>query len=288
MNGGIQQINATTQDLYLDLLQKCLTRQAFGGAYAPVRPPLKAVRHKALWALYPLVRHLLARRNLELVRPVSFDPLQRMLGKDCPAEAETMIGQARLENLKFCVTDVLERDVPGDLVETGVWRGGASIFMRALLKAHGDTQRSVWLADSFEGMPKPDLKRYPQDGGGHFQASYWKMLAVSLDEVKANFARYGLLDEQVRFLPGWFRDTLPNAPIGRLAVMRLDGDMYGSTMDALENLYPKLSIGGYIIIDDYGAFRVCKQAVHDFRAKYGIIEEIVGIDWTGVFWQRRH
>ena len=288
MKSGIQQIDNVPHELYLDLLRKCLTRQAFGGTYAPIVPPLKPVRHKALWALYPLMKRLLARRKLELVRPVSFDPLQRMLGKDYPVEAETMIGQPRLENLKYCVRDVIQRGVPGDLIETGVWRGGASIFMRAVLKAYGDASRTVWVADSFQGMPALDLERFPQDADGDFQEPYWRKLAVSLEQVKANFARYGLLDDQVRFLPGWFKDTLPKAPIERLAVMRLDGDMYASTTHALENLYSKLSIGGYVIIDDYGAFRVCRQAVADFRAKYGITEEIVEIDWTGVFWQRHH
>jgi O-methyltransferase len=85
-------------------------------------------------------------------------------------------------------------------------------------------------------------------------------LAVSLEQVKANFDRYGLLDDQVRFLKGWFRDTLPVAPIERLAVLRLDGDMYESPMDTLVNLYPKLSEGGYVIVDDYGAIPACRQA----------------------------
>jgi O-methyltransferase len=176
--------------------------------------------------------------------------------------------------------------VPGDLIETGVWRGGATIFMRGILKAYGDTTRLVWVADSFEGLPKPDAERYPVDAGDQ----HWthSVFAVSLDGVKANFARYGLLDDQVRFLVGWFRDTLPTAPIHQLAVLRLDGDMYESTMDALRNLYPKLSRGGYAIIDDYGASPGCKAAVEDFRRDEGIDEKVEHIDWTGVFWQRRN
>jgi len=123
-------------------------------------------------------------------------------------------------------------------------------------------------------------------GRGRGQAWSWDQLAVPLEEVKANFARYGLLDDQVRFLPGWFKDTLPAAPIERLAVLRLDGDMYGSTMDALEALYPKLSAGGYVIIDDYGNIAQCKEAVTDFRNAHGIIDPIESIDWTGAYWQR--
>ena len=103
--------------------------------------------------------------------------------------------------------DILDRRVPGDLIETGVWRGGACIFMRALLKAFGDTQRKVWLADSFMGLPKPDSENYPADLGD----SLWTVqeLRISVEIVKSNFERYGLLDEQVCFLPGWFRETLP-------------------------------------------------------------------------------
>jgi O-methyltransferase len=105
--------------------------------------------------------------------------------------------------------------------------------------------------------------------------------------VQANFARYGLLDGQVRFLPGWFRDTLPCAPIEHLALMRLDGDLYESTIIALESLYPKLSPGGFVIIDDYDGWDPgCRTAVHDFRDRHGIEAPIVHIDWAGVWWQR--
>lgn len=205
-------------------------------------------------------------------------------GDGYPTVAHTMIGLDSLNNLQFCVEDVLANEVPGDLIETGVWRGGATILMRAILKAYGVEERYVWVADSFEGLPPPDAEKFPHDAKS--LAHTTEELAISLEQVKANFERYGLLDGQVRFLKGWFRDTLPEAPIERLAVVRLDGDMYESTMDALANLYPKLSVGGYLIVDDYGAVPACRQAVHDYREAHGIREEIRSIDWTGVFWQR--
>jgi hypothetical protein len=195
-----------------------------------------------------------------------------------------MIGLKRLDNLEFCIEEVIAKGVPGDLIETGVWRGGATIFMRAVLKAYGVTDRCVWVADSFAGLPPPDAGKYPHDAGDRLHEA--RELAVSLEQVKANFDRYGLLDDQVRFLKGWFRDTLPTAPIERLAVLRLDGDMYQSTMDALANLYPKVSQGGYVIVDDYSAIPACRQAVHDYRSANGITEEIRDIDWTGIFWQK--
>ncbi|MBA3371162.1 MAG: class I SAM-dependent methyltransferase [Thermoleophilaceae bacterium] len=213
-----------------------------------------------------------------------FNPDRREQGADQPINAPTMIGLKRLDNLQFCIEDALANGVPGDLIETGVWRGGATILMRAVLKAYGVEDRRVWVADSFEGLPPPDPGIYPSDKGNRLHTS--DQLAVSLEQVKSNFERYGLLDERVHFLKGWFRDTLPEAPIEKLAVVRLDGDMYESTMDALVNLYPKLSVGGYLIVDDYGVLLPCRQAVHDYREAHGISEGIRPIDWTGVFWQR--
>ena len=210
--------------------------------------------------------------------------LLRATGRDWPQEAETMIGTRRLNHLQLCVEQVLREGVPGDLMETGVWRGGACILMRAVLKASGDTERVVWAADSFAGLPKPD-GRYPEDEGD----PHWKhndVLAVPLEEVKAAFARYGLLDGQVRFLEGWFHETLPQAPVERLAVLRLDGDMYGSTMDALIHLYPRLSPGGLLIVDDYGAVRGCRRAVDEYRRRQCIREPVERIDWTGVWWKK--
>ena len=214
----------------------------------------------------------------------SVDPAIRSEGKDWPSRACTMIGLKRLDNLQRCIEDVLARRVPGDFIETGVWRGGATIFMRAILSVDGVTDRLVWVADSFAGLPRPEPERYPADTGDIHHT--FTQLAVSLDEVKANFQKFGMLDEQVRFLKGWFRDTLSDRRIGQLAVLRLDGDMYGSTMDALTQLYGRVSPGGYVIVDDYGAIASCRRAVDDFRASWNIGDEISWIDWTGVYWQR--
>jgi O-methyltransferase len=270
----------TAPELYLDLLKQCLTRYLFGESYVPVVPQ----RGTARYLLFQPMRRWLAGKDMEVIRHVPFDQQVRAEGRDWPARAESMAGLRRLDNLQFCVTDVLRRGVPGDLIETGAWRGGVTIFMRAILEAYGDTERQVWVADSFQGLPKPDPERWPAEAGDE----HWTVdqLAVPLEEVQANFARYGLLDERVRFLPGWFKDSLPTAPIERLAVLRLDGDMYGSTMEALEALYPRLSPGGYVIVDDYGAIAQCKEAVTDFRAANDIIDPMETVDWTGVYWQR--
>ena len=157
--------------------------------------------------------------------------------------------------------------------------------MRAVLAAYGDEKRSVWLADSFAGLPPPNTAEYKADKL-FMPDLYGGVLAVPETEVRANFERYGLLDDQVRFLPGWFKDTLPNAPIDRIAVLRLDGDLYESTIQALDALYPRLSPGGFCIVDDYLAVKACKQAVTDYRTKHGITAEIVDIDGTGVLWRK--
>jgi O-methyltransferase len=220
-----------------------------------------------------------------LVRKRPFDQQKRDKGLDWPANALTMIGMQRLTSLQQCVETVLADNVSGDLVECGVWRGGASILMRAVLAANGDETRRVWLADSFAGVPPPDVANYKADKGIRLDL-YAGVLAVPESEVRANFERYGLLDDQVRFLPGWFKDTLADAPIESIAVLRLDGDLYESTIQALDGLYPRLSPGGFCIIDDYHPIPACRQAVTDYRSKHGISSEIVEIDGTGVLWRK--
>ena len=170
-----------------------------------------------------------------------YDPELRAVGRDWPARADSMIGLRRMDNIQSCVEAVIADDVPGDLIETGVWRGGATIFMRGVLKAYGDTTRTVWVADSFQGLPPPDPARFPADAGDTLHTMGG--LAVGVDQVKHNFERYGLLDDQVKFLVGWFKDTLPTAPIETIAVMRLDGDMYESTWQAIEALVPEALAG---------------------------------------------
>ena len=205
-------------------------------------------------------------------------------GRAWQTPAHTMIGRKRLENIQVCLESVLNDDIPGDVIETGVWRGGSTILMRGILKAYGVTDRLVWVADSFEGLPPPDADNFPADKGVDF--SNIPELAVSVDKVRDNFSRYGLLDDQVRFLKGFFRDTLPTAQIERLALLRLDGDLYESTMQALTYLYPKVSVGGFVIVDDYGALDACKQAVHDYLEAKKVRAQIQRVDWSGIFWRK--
>jgi O-methyltransferase len=268
---------ANARALYLTLLKRGLLGMLRQDAeIGPEILPSSRPRRLTLAAL--------RRRSVTLARVVAPDPEAVQEGRGWPQWADTMIGRRRLDNLQSCVEDVIDREIPGDLIETGVWRGGACILMRGVLRAHGVEDRRVWVADSFAGLPAPDPDRYPADRA--FDLHEYPQLAVSADTVRANFARYGLLDEQVRVLEGWFRDTLPPLAGRPWAVIRLDGDLYESTIVALRALYPGLSPGGYLIVDDYWAVDACRAAVTDYRSEHGIDEEIHDIDGTGVFWQR--
>ncbi|WP_119069431.1 TylF/MycF/NovP-related O-methyltransferase [Rubrobacter indicoceani] len=225
----------------------------------------------------------LIERDGESMGGREFDLGRRLRGRDWPQSAYTMIGQKRLRSIRRCIRTVIREDVPGDLIETGVWRGGASIYAKACLKAFGDEKRNVWVADSFTGLPEPNPEKYPADAGDEHHT--YEQLAISLETVRDNFSRFDLLDERVRFLKGWFSETLPTAPIERLAVARLDGDLYESTMDALTALYPKLS-PGFLIVDDYGGLAPCREAVEDYRSAHSVTGPVEKIDWTGVLWRK--
>ncbi|MFA7243628.1 MAG: TylF/MycF/NovP-related O-methyltransferase [Sulfuricellaceae bacterium] len=198
--------------------------------------------------------------------------------------AHTMVGQARLDNIQQCLDTIIADKIPGDLIETGVWKGGATVFMRGYLMAHGIEKRRVWVADSFAGLPKADCAQDRLEID--FSADAFPYLSVSQEAVEDLFARYDLLDNKVKFLKGWFKDTLPTAPIKKLALLRLDGDLYESTMDALTNLYHKVAPGGFIIVDDYGALNACKTAVDEFRARHAIREPLETIDPVAVYWRK--
>lgn len=264
----------------LDLLRHVLTDALHGDPFRPYVPDRGTAAHDQ-WVQ---LRDQLPHRNVELVRRVGFDAAKRAVGRDWPSRAETMVGLERLQNVQDCIEAVHVDGVPGDLVETGVWRGGTTILMRAVLEELEILDRVVWACDSFRGLPAPDVERWPAEEGDRHHLR--EELAVGVDEVRANFERYGLLDDQVRFVEGWFEDTLPELPVDEIAVLRLDGDMYGSTMVALESLEPRVAPGGIVIIDDYGAIEQCRRAVHDYRKDHEITDPIVTVDWTGAYWRK--
>jgi hypothetical protein len=213
-----------------------------------------------------------------------YDPNLREHGWDWPSVALTMVGTKRLANVRLTLESVIGEGVRGDFVETGVWRGGASIFARAVFQAYGITDRKVICCDSFEGLPEPDVAAFPSDEGSDFHT--YPELAVSLEQVKANFASLDLLDDQVVFLKGWFRDTMQHVPSEKIAVLRLDGDMYESTIDPLRHLYDRIPDGGWVIVDDYHVVPASKAAVHDFLNSRGVVPNLREIDGVGVFFRK--
>lgn len=198
-----------------------------------------------------------------------------------PKQAHTMIGLKRLDHLQYCIEEIIQQKIPGDLLEAGVWRGGACIFMRAVLKAYGIHDRRVWVADSFAGFRDEDLL---QEGLDPVQTNYH---SVSLEKVKAHFQAYDLLDEQVQFLPGYFDQTLPQAPVQELALLRLDADFYAPTWQVLTHLYPRVVPGGFVIVDDYHIFASCRKAVQTYRHIHQIREPMQRIDFAAVYWQKK-
>ncbi|HEX6460195.1 MAG TPA: TylF/MycF/NovP-related O-methyltransferase [Thermoleophilaceae bacterium] len=271
MRTHADQLTTALRERYLDLLIGALTHTLYADVDA-IEPPAELFDAGGMF-------------TLEEYRQRADFALERAEGRDWPRHGQTMIGLKRMRNIRDCVQAIVTDDVPGDLIEAGVWRGGASILMRGALEAFGDDQRHVWLADSFQGLPEPDLERYPADADQAWAQSL-DVLAVSVEQVRDNFRRYGLLDDRVHFVEGWFSDTLPGLRDRTWGMIRLDGDMYESTMDGLVNLYDGLAPGGFLLVDDY-ALPSCREAVDDFRREHGIDDPIERIDWTGVFWRKR-
>ncbi len=155
----------------------------------------------------------------------------------------TMCGPQTVTHL-LGLLETLERDrIPGDLLEAGVWRGGIPLVMRAFLDEVGNTDRAVWLADTFAGLPGDP--EHAADRLAHALLLDIGSLAAGRADVEAAFAAFGLLDERVRFLEGRFDATLADAPITSLALLRIDADYFEGTRDALDALYPRVSLGGF-------------------------------------------
>ena len=264
------------KERYLDVVENALI-----GAYIE-DAPMPTEGYKAL------VSHVLHQLTGQVTEPspeaLGYNPTLRDVGWDWPSKAFTMVGRKRLRNFRDLIERSIADGVPGDIIETGVWRGGASIMARAVLMAHDISDRKIIVADSFEGLPPPAADQYPADHDSKLHE--FPELAISLEQVQENFRKFDLLDDQVVFLKGWFRDTMPTVSSERFAVLRLDGDMYESTIDPLRHLYDRLSPGGWVIIDDYGFVAACKQAVHDFLDARGLTPQIHAIDGAGVYFQK--
>lgn len=192
----------------------------------------------------------------------------------------TLIGEDGLDNIKELLEKVKEKNVPGAFVEAGIWRGGACIWARAVMDYLG-IREPVIGCDSFVGLPPP--KWVQDEGDQHYLV---RELAVSQRTVEENI-RYFVLEGNITLVPGFFEETMPTLKdgLGDISILRVDGDLYGSTMEVLENLYNKVSVGGFIIADDY-ALPGAKMAIDDFRDKYQIKNSLIKVNETIHYWQK--
>jgi hypothetical protein len=219
------------------------------------------------------------------------------VAKKVIAAVLTMTSPERMANSEFCALDAIERGLEGDFVETGVWRGGVSMVMRkAALLTKTDACHESWLFDSYEGLPAENKM-------DELHSAAWKGQEHSTMDEKGSYAFEGGVEtvkrdvekfvggnsDTIHFVKGWFQDTVFKAPISKISVLRLDGDMYSSTMDVLHAFYDKVVPTGYVIIDDYGHWPQCKAAIHDYfdkEKKMNITALLKKVDYTGSYFQK--
>jgi cephalosporin hydroxylase len=187
--------------------------------------------------------------------------------------AYTTIGRDRLDHLEDCLDVIREEEVEGDLVECGTRRGGAAIFMRGFLEAHELSDPRVWVADRFRSGSTPD-----GDGAPAF--------AVDLNAVRDGFARFGLLDDRVTFLQGPPDSTLDGAPIRKVSLLRVGSQKPEDVRAALETLYDRITLGGFVVIDDYPE-PSRQAAIDEFRSERGVVDPLERVGWDGRVWRKR-
>ncbi|WP_261575651.1 TylF/MycF family methyltransferase [Frankia gtarii] len=224
------------------------------------------------------LRKAVQRSGFDLVRrpgweiPAGMDAEALATIRECAPY--TLTDQAKVFGLIQAVRYLVRNEIPGDVVECGVWAGGSTMAAARTLLQLGDTSRDLYLFDTFEGMSPPTDKDVAPDGqtaagllahSDPAQAdSAWAI--VSLDQVKANVARIGYPADKIHFIQGKVEDTIPqNVPDG-IALLRLDTDWYESTKHEMEHLYPRATPSGVLIIDDYGWWKGAQQAVDEYVA----------------------
>eukprot|EP00928_Gymnodinium_smaydae_P005345 TRINITY_DN11825_c0_g1_i1.p1 TRINITY_DN11825_c0_g1~~TRINITY_DN11825_c0_g1_i1.p1 ORF type:complete len:606 (-),score=66.17 TRINITY_DN11825_c0_g1_i1:268-2064(-) len=192
------------------------------------------------------------------VRTGKFEYKKRINGHDWPTFGASAAGLVRMDSLHDLLRNVfIVKKLHGDFLETGVWRGGSCLYAKAFIEAYG-IKKHVWGLDSFSGLP---TGQHPRDPHHNFQS----FLVASQESVEDLFKRYELWDDKVHLVKGWFEDTLPvvRKQVASLSILRLDGDLYKSTLEVLCALYDHLLVGGFWIMDDYGMIHA-RSAAHNF------------------------
>jgi O-methyltransferase len=206
----------------------------------------------------------------------------------------TMTSVERMYALYEATRYVVRGKIPGDFAECGVWRGGSIMLAARVLRELGDSSRKVYLYDTFEGMSAPTTKDV--DLAGRSAGEKWSAKRAAdhndwcyapLADVQRNIAATGYPTESVVFVKGTVEDTLPGTAPERIALLRLDTDWYESTRQTLVHLYPRLAPGGVLIIDDYGHWQGCRQAVDEYFAANEPAPLLTRVDYTGRIAVRR-
>jgi len=206
----------------------------------------------------------------DLVSPSEFSRLYRRV-RDI-----TMCSNARLRGLHRAVKHVVAHIIPGDVVECGTARGGSAALMGLTLKQLGASERTMWVFDTFEGLPPPTA----DDPDYDIANLYTGTCLGTIEDVTASFQRLEIYP-QTKLVKGLFHDTLPATNIGSIAVLHIDGDWYNSVKTCLENLYDKVAKGGVIQIDDYGFWKGARRAVDEFFASRSIAPKMKRLDYSG-------
>lgn len=191
----------------------------------------------------------------------------------------TMVGDERL----LCLWDLahrIDRDgIPGDVVECGVCQGGSAAVL-GCVATRLKCKRTMWLFDSFQGLPEPTGEDGEESNG-------WRgTLCGDPDRVRRVLTDVGVDMGRVQIVEGWFEQTFPHVDIPRIALLHLDADWYASTRLCLETFYPCVMRGGFIVIDDYGHWRGCRQATDEFLSRQGIDSALHEVDYTGRWFQK--
>ena len=202
----------------------------------------------------------------------------------------SLVGWQGMEATYDCTRKVLERRIPGDLVECGVAQGGSALLIAMVNKHFGDSSRQIWLFDSYEGLPDPTPDDFKEGRtGSHIRPLPKGSCLGTIEEVsRLLFTENGLNPKVIRMEKGWFQDTLPViAPkIGSISLLRLDGDWYESTLVCLNFLFSKVSTGGFVILDDYFTCHGCKKATDEFLAAHSKNYPIIPDGRGGAFFEK--
>ena len=270
---------------YLDLVKKTVVADFYPFTYLDIDYPTSNFIKRII---KKIIIKTISKNKISIKKTLTPDEVEN--GSERSSLSFSMVGKKRLNNVHKLIDRIFKDNIEGDFLEAGIWKGGIIIFMRACLLAYNDKNRKVWGIDSFKGLPPLDVHNFPEDKIFEKILDDWNRqeMIVSKKEVIENINKFDLYDNQVELIEGWFSDVFKkNYNIKKLSLCRIDGDLYQSTYEALVGLYPKISLGGYVIIDDYGLWSgACKKAVDRFREENNINSELIKIDWAGVYWRK--